>query len=185
MRNDQLIQNLTSKFKSSDIWPIFGRKIGEIPDLAYFRQFFWQKRVKYYSIFILRSDLESSHHFAYLGPHLIWFSHFDFWHPMLFYLTTNVGGDINFFEKMLILMRSSWSELKMHKNTFIRLTFIAVYLSWVWYRWFLVLNRRNIQGNFFDKKRSRKKTAEMRKPLRFMRPKGDPKGGLDKFSDWC
>ena len=39
-------------------------KIGKIPDYANFRQFLGQKRVKCYSIWILRPDLESSHHLA-------------------------------------------------------------------------------------------------------------------------
>ena len=40
------------------------------------------------------------------------------------------------------------------------------------YRRFVLPNRCNIHGNVFDKKRSKKETAEMYKPLRFMWLKG-------------
>ena len=39
------------------------------------------------------------------------------------------------------------------------------------YRSFVVPNRRNIQNNFFDKKRSKKKKVDMRNVSRLMGPK--------------
>ena len=42
-------------------------KVGKIPDLAYF-SFFCRIGVKCYPIWILRTDSESSHHFAYFRP---------------------------------------------------------------------------------------------------------------------
>ena len=65
-------------------------------------------------------------------------------------------------------MSSSWSELKMYKIH----SLVQHLQRHIWVdsdsRRFVVLNRRNIQGNFFDKKCSKKKSAEMRKPSRFM-----------------
>ena len=83
------------------------KKIDKIPDLAYFRHIFFGKNgVKCYMILILRPDLESSHHIAPLRTHLIWFSHFDFCHAMLFYLTTNGGRLAEWLERSHRLSRA-------------------------------------------------------------------------------
>ena len=80
MRNDEGIPNLASEFKSDNIWPPFGQQTFEYWQNTWFIQcstVFGQKGVKCYSIGITRPDLESSHHLAYLRPHLTWFSNFD------------------------------------------------------------------------------------------------------------
>ena len=64
--------------------PLFGPRTVKYWENNRFRQniifdsFFGQKGVKCYLIWILRPDSESSRHLAYLSPHLIWFSDFDF-----------------------------------------------------------------------------------------------------------
>ena len=70
MHIDERIPNLVSEFKMDKIWhPFWPKKtVGnwQIPDLANFDSFLAKKEVNSYPIWIMRPDLESSHHFAYL-----------------------------------------------------------------------------------------------------------------------
>ena len=70
MQNDERIPNLASEFKSDKIWPFFGQKLSKWAKsdiLSISNSFFCQKMVKSNPIWILRPDLESSHHFAHFG----------------------------------------------------------------------------------------------------------------------
>ena len=77
---------MASKFKSHNIWPPFDQKIlwnWQCIELANFRILFCQKGVIRYAIWILRPDLESSHHFTYFKPLIIIFTFVFFdlpWH---------------------------------------------------------------------------------------------------------
>ena len=81
--------------------PLLARKlwkIGNILDLAYLRQFCGAKRGLNITLFEFWGQnwnpLIISH---LLGPHLIWFAHFDFFDlPCYFFFTTNMGGSIFF-----------------------------------------------------------------------------------------
>ena len=48
----------------------------------------------------------------------------------------------------------------------------------------MVLNRRNIQGDLFDKKRSKKKNGRDAQALTIYVTNVHPKYGEDEFSDW-
>ena len=72
MLNNEGIPNLASKLKSNKIWhPFLPKQLSQIGYIIYFANFeffFGQKGVKCYLIWILRPNLESSHHLASLGP---------------------------------------------------------------------------------------------------------------------
>ena len=71
MQNDKRIPNLASEWKSENIFPSLEKTVENwlnqaiVDNLSIFDSFVVKKGVRYYPISILRSDLESSHHFAY------------------------------------------------------------------------------------------------------------------------
>ena len=102
MQNDERIPNMTSKFKSDNIWPSFlppknvEKRLNRV--FCQFSMFFWTKWgsniIKFEFWGQIWDPLIILH---LLGPHLIWFSHFDFltFHAVL---NTNVGGGGSFFK---------------------------------------------------------------------------------------
>ena len=115
MQNDESIPNLTSNSNRITFDPVFVLKTVEnwqnIRISLFSTVFFGKKRVKRNSIWILRTDLESSHHFASLKilfDRIFTFSCLDL---PCYVLNTNVGG-VSFFSIMKISMSSSWYALK-------------------------------------------------------------------------
>ena len=88
-------------------------KIGKIPDLANFRQFFAIKEVRCYLILILMPDLESSHHLpSIITPFVIIFKFWIFCHQC-YYCTQNAGGtpqffleNVNFYDLIVISVKN-------------------------------------------------------------------------------
>ena len=129
--------------------------------------------------------MESCHHFAYLGSpfdaiftfllltsHVILFEH-KYGRGHQFFLNVN-------FNELIVI------RIKIHKNALIshniysgvfELARITVVLH-------MVLNRRNIQSNFFDKKRSKEKNGGDAEALTIYATKGHHKSGRDEFWDW-
>ena len=71
IQHDEGIPNLASELKLDNICPFPGQKTVENWDFLkhpYFRQFFIQKGVRCYPIWILRQVSESFHHFGYYRP---------------------------------------------------------------------------------------------------------------------
>ena len=82
MGNNGRNPNLASEFKSDNIWHHFWpkncQKLAKSGILKIFDSFLATKGVRCYPIWILRPDLDSSHHFPYLRPNSIEFLHSDF-----------------------------------------------------------------------------------------------------------
>ena len=78
MRGFQIWTHNSNRITSE---PLFGKKRSKTAEIVYFHifDFFGAKKgFRCYPIWILSPDLESSHHLAYLRPHLFVFSHVDF-----------------------------------------------------------------------------------------------------------
>ena len=105
------ILNLASEFKSDNIWPLFGQKRRKLnrdfENIPIFGSFPAKKRVKCYLIWILRTDLESFHHFINVSSFGIIFTFIFFFLLAMHLKNDQIGFQAEFFSKSIF-----WSQIR-------------------------------------------------------------------------